>query len=141
MTTQTIRFYEREGVLPEPRRASNGYRQYDETALTRLRFIQAAHAADLTLAQVKSVFDIRDSGATPCAHVIALLAQKRDDVRNRMRELKSLEAELSTLIQHSDDLDPGECLQGGVCQILLPNPTQSAPVSHGGLAVPANFRA
>lgn len=130
---QTIRFYEREGVMPEPNRASNSYRNYDESALTRLRFIQAAHAAGLTLAQMKSIFDIRISGAAPCAHVAALLRQKRDDVRTWMLELENLETELSALIQRSQELDPGDCLEDAVCQIFLPNPTPYASISPGGL--------
>ena len=137
---QTIRFYEREGVLPAPHRASNSYRHYDESALTRLKFIQAAHAADLTLAQIRSIFDVRDSGAAPCAHVAALLAEKRHDVRIRMRELEHLETELSALIQRSLDLDPGECLEGAVCQIFLPNSTPYASIAPGVLRKRENFR-
>lgn len=47
--TQTIRFYERQGLLPAPNRASNGYRIYDDTVIGRLRFVRAAQCAGLAL--------------------------------------------------------------------------------------------
>ena len=50
--TRTVRFYERKGLLPDPERADNGYRVYDNTTLARLRFIRTAQAAGLTLAEI-----------------------------------------------------------------------------------------
>ena len=58
--TRTVRFYERKGLLPEPERAENGYRVYDDTTLARLRFIRTAQAAGLTLAEIASIIGVRD---------------------------------------------------------------------------------
>ena len=66
MTTQAIRFYERKGLLPDAERGANGYRVYDEALLTRLRFITVAQAAGLTLAEIRSIIDLRDKGSVPC---------------------------------------------------------------------------
>ncbi len=66
LPTQTIRFYERRGLLPEPVRGANGYRIYDESTLTRLNLVRTAQAAGLTLAEIGSVIDLRDDGNVPC---------------------------------------------------------------------------
>src|SRR5665811_293673 len=89
--TQTIRFYERRGLLPQPRRAPNGYREYDASVLTRLAFIRSGQAAGLTLVEVASILDLRRDGAVPCAHVNSLLLTKLEDIRTRQRELAVLE--------------------------------------------------
>lgn len=122
--TQTLRFYERERLLPEPTRAANGYRNYDESAITRVRFIRAAQAAGLSLVDIRSVLELRDAGHIPCAHVTTLITDKLADVRRRMHDLTSLETELSGLLDRSQDLDPAECTDADICHILAtPPPT------------------
>jgi len=87
LPSQTIRFYERRGLLPEPVRGANGYRIYDESTLTRLNFIHTAQAAGLTLAEIGSIIDLRDDGNVPCTHVASLLDSKLAAVRTRIRSL------------------------------------------------------
>ncbi len=65
LTTKALRFYEQAGVLPEPERQPSGYRDYDESALARLRFVRAAQAAGLTLAEIRQVFDVREQTGRP----------------------------------------------------------------------------
>jgi MerR family mercuric resistance operon transcriptional regulator len=107
--TQTIRFYERRGLLPQPRRDPNGYRDYDASILTRLAFIRSGQAAGFTLVEVASILDLRRDGAVPCAHVHSLLLTKLADTRARQREFAVLEAELEGLISRCDRLDPADC--------------------------------
>lgn len=76
VTSQAIRFYERRGVLPDAERGANGYRVYDESTLTRLRFINVAQAAGLTLSEIRSIIDLRDNGTVPCEHVVALVERQ-----------------------------------------------------------------
>ncbi|MGD9796350.1 MAG: heavy metal-responsive transcriptional regulator, partial [Acidimicrobiia bacterium] len=121
LPARTIRFYERRGLLPEPHRAPNGYRVYDDTTLARLRFIRTAQTAGLTLAEIASVIGVRDRGIAPCAHVEELLTDKLDEVRTRRRELAVLERELETLIERSTRLDPADCTAGDICHILNAN--------------------
>ncbi|MGV8968391.1 MAG: heavy metal-responsive transcriptional regulator [Cellulomonas sp.] len=118
LNSQTIRFYERQGLLPEPRRESNGYRAYDDSSVTRVLFIRSAQAAGLTLAEIASVVDLRDHGDVPCAHVARLLLSKLDGVRARQAELAALESELERLIARSHHLDPADCTDSDVCHIL-----------------------
>lgn len=115
---QTIRFYEREGLLPPPRRGPNGYRDYDDSTLNRLRFIRSAQAAGLTLVEIASILDLRGEGAVPCAHVQTLLSTKLHDVQARQRELAVLEAELEELISRSHELDPADCTDEQICHII-----------------------
>ena len=116
--TRTVRFYERKGLLPDPRRAQNGYRVYDETTLARLRFIRSAQAAGLTLAEIASIIHVRDDGTAPCSHVDALLDKKLTDVRQRRRQLAALETELVQLRERSRQLDPADCTAGEICHIF-----------------------
>lgn len=115
---QTIRFYERKGLLPQPRRGPNGYRDYDGSTLTRLRLIRSAQAAGLTLVEIASILDLRAKGAVPCAHVQSLLATKLHEVQARQRELAALEAELADLIGRSHGLDPADCADQQICHIF-----------------------
>lgn len=118
LPSQTIRFYERKGLLPAPERGANGYRTYNESALARLRFVQTAQAAGLTLAEIGTIIDLRDDGNVPCTHVATLVSNKLDDVRTRMKDLALLEAELNGLIERSRSLDPNDCTDVDVCHIL-----------------------
>lgn len=86
----------------------NGYRDYEHSSLTRLRFIRSAQAAGLTLVEIAGILDLRRDGATPCTHVRSLLLTKLDDVRARQDELVGLEAELEGLIARSSQLDPAD---------------------------------
>lgn len=116
--TRTIRFYERKGLVPEPQRADNGYRVYDNTTLARLGFIRSAQAAGLTLAEIASIIHVRDDGTPPCSHVDALLETKLADVRGRRRHLAELESELVQLLDRSSHLDPADCAAGEICHIF-----------------------
>lgn len=120
LPTRTVRYYERAGILPEPDRAANGYRIYNGDTLTRLKFIRTSQAAGLTLAEIRSIIDIRDAGQRPCTHVEELLAAKLADVRERRQQLAAMEAELEALIDRSRRLDPDHCNDDDICQILRP---------------------
>ncbi|MHA7241464.1 MerR family transcriptional regulator [Arthrobacter sp. TMS1-12-1] len=127
--SQTIRFYERQGLLPEPRRAANGYRAYDATAINRLQFIRAAQGAGLALADIAQVLSLRDAGQTPCTHVSLVLEQKLAEVRTRLQELADLAGELEDLIESSRTLDPADCGPADICQILTPKTGPSREAS------------
>lgn len=117
-TAQTIRFYERRGLLDPAERAGNGYRRYNDVALSRLRFIRSAQTAGLTLSEIGSIITVREAGEVPCGHVLDLLAVKLADVRRRQQELALLESELQHLIEASESLDPGDCEAGSVCHVI-----------------------
>ena len=116
--TQTIRYYERRGLLPPAERTANGYRCYDESATERIRFIQRAQAAGLTLAEIAGVIQVRSDGTAPCQHVDGLLNEKLADVDDRIDELRQIRGELIALLDRSSRLDPSDCRADGICHIL-----------------------
>ena len=118
VNAQTIRFYERRGLLPSPAREANGYRHYDEASASRLRFIRSSQTAGLSLTDISSIVTLRQAGETPCEHVTTLLAGKLEDVRARQRELALLETELQHLIEASENLNPADCTADTICQII-----------------------
>lgn len=118
LPSQTIRFYERERLLPQPSRAANGYRTYDKSTIGRVTFIRAAQAAGLTIAEIRSIIDLREDGHIPCTHVSHLIEGKLGDVRRRIGELAALESELGRLLDRSQRLDPADCSGTDICHIL-----------------------
>ena len=117
-TTKTLRFYEHAGLLPEPQRTAAGYRDYNEGVLDRLRFVKAAQAAGLTLAEVRDVIAAREDTGPPCAHVTALLDAHAVDLDQRIAELTALRDEVDRLRQRARGLDPAACPAHGVCHVI-----------------------
>lgn len=120
VATQTIRFYERRGLLPEPQRQPNGYRTYDQATIDRIAFIRRAQRAGLTLNEILGVLDVRAEGRAPCGHVAELLTDKLGDVNTQLRELRTLRRELEGLIERSHHLNPADCSENDICHVLGP---------------------
>ena len=118
LTVKTLRFYEQAGVLTPAARLPSGYRDYDETALARLRFVKAAQAAGLTLAEVRQVIAVRDDDGPPCQHVTGLLDAHADDLDRRIAELTLLRTDITYLRDRASTLDPAACDPAGVCHII-----------------------
>lgn len=66
---ETVRFYEKNGLLEEPARRTSGYREYDEETVNRLRFIQRAKELGFTLSEIKELFSLRSCSDQPCGDV------------------------------------------------------------------------
>ncbi|MFE7580102.1 heavy metal-responsive transcriptional regulator [Streptomyces gardneri] len=118
LSTKTIRFYEEAGLLPAPPRTSGGYRDYPERATTRLSFVREAQAAGLTLAEIRSVLTLRDSGQAPCTQVGTLIEQHLADIDRRMSELREARGALRELARRAAATDPDMCTDGDICTIL-----------------------
>lgn len=118
LTTKTVRFYEQAGLLPPPPRTDTGYRDYPPKALARLRFIRDAQSAGLTLAEIRGVLAIRDSGQPPCRHVADLIDQHLAQVRARIAELAQTRAALTELKHRAAATDPADCDDSAICTIL-----------------------
>lgn len=95
----TVRYYERHGLLPEPPRQASGYRVYDERDLERLRFIRGAKALGFSLQEIRELhrLSIADDGQR--ADVRALATQRLQDVEARLRELQSVRDVLTELVK------------------------------------------
>ena len=94
---ETIRYYEREGLLPPPARSDGNYRVYDTPHVTRLTFIRHCRALDLNLSEIRSLLHVRDAPEAGCGEVNALVDAHIDQVGVRIRELQALEGELKAL--------------------------------------------
>ncbi|MEV3989873.1 heavy metal-responsive transcriptional regulator [Streptomyces sp. NPDC049837] len=118
ISTKAVRFYEQAGLLPEPPRTPSGYRDYPPRAADRLAFIRNAQAAGLTLAEIREVLAIRDSGEAPCGHVGVLVARHLRQVEERIAELTRARTALLDLKEKAAATDPATCPEGPVCRIL-----------------------
>lgn len=118
VTTKALRFYEQAGVLPPPDRTPSGYRDYDDAALSRLRFVKAAQAAGLTLAEIREVVAVRKSQGPPCEHVAALLDRHADDLDARIADLQAARDEVRRLRDRARGLDPAACGADAVCHVI-----------------------
>ena len=121
----TVRYYERIGLLPETERSASGYRLYGDEAVERLRFIKRAQRFGLRLEAISDLLDIRSRGLCPCGHTRRLLEERVAELDEEMASLVRLRADISEML---DDL-PGAPSAGWRCSSELmqitPNPKEN----------------
>lgn len=93
----TIRYYEREGLLPAPARAENNYRHYGPEHVERLSFIRQARGLDMSLDEIRTLLRWREQPEASCNAVNALLDEHIGHIATRIRELRALERQLREL--------------------------------------------
>jgi DNA-binding transcriptional MerR regulator len=118
VTTKTLRFYESIGLLPEPDRTPSGYRDYSPDVTERVHFIREAQAAGLTLAEVMSVLELKDSGNRTCEHTLALVERHVAEIDSKIEGLVDTRRRLADLAQRAAGLDPIECTDPHRCQVI-----------------------
>lgn len=96
---ETIRYYEREGLLPAPARSEGNYRIYGGEHLERLTFIRHCRLLDMTHEEIRALLRLKDAPHEPCADVNRLLDRHIEHVCARIHELRQLEAHLLNLRQ------------------------------------------
>lgn len=94
---ETIRYYEKIGLLPEPDREQSGYRSYRQAHLDRLLFIKRCRNLDMAQDEIRELIRLADQPEADCSDVDVLLARHLHHVRERLKELKSLEQTLVRL--------------------------------------------
>ncbi|MEA2174622.1 MAG: hypothetical protein QOD00_2214 [Blastocatellia bacterium] len=102
VSTDTLRHYERKGVLTAPRRARNGYREYPPESLERVRLVRRALAVGFTLDELAQILKERERGRAPCRQVRALAAAKLTEIETRLDEMKAVRAELKATLADWD---------------------------------------
>ena len=99
---QTVRFYEREGLLPEPPRQASGYRQYTDDHVTQLSFIRHCRSLDIPLPEVRQLLGFAANSTESCGEVNRLLDRHIELVRERVEALRTLEKQLVNLRRTCD---------------------------------------
>lgn len=95
---ETIRWYEREGVVPPAERSAAGRRLYDDDAVARLRFVRRCRDLGFPLAEIRALLALPAAADAPCDAVRALGERRLAGVRARLAELRALESALSGLL-------------------------------------------
>jgi DNA-binding transcriptional MerR regulator len=102
VSTDTLRHYERLGLLPKPLRSPANYRNYPPDALGRVQLIQRAIKVGFSLTELITVLKERDAGGRPCRQVRHLLTTKLRDIERQIRDLASMRADLARISKDWD---------------------------------------
>ncbi|MCU1659477.1 MAG: transcriptional regulator, MerR family [Pseudonocardiales bacterium] len=105
-STDTIRYYERAGLIPPPERTPSGYRSYDPAAIDRLQFIQGAQRLGLRLSDIADLLAIRDTGTCPCEPAEELLRRRIADLDTELARLTALRDQMTAM---ADALPSADC--------------------------------
>lgn len=106
VTPDTIRYYERTGLLPAPARTTGDHRRYDERAVDRLQFIRGAKRLGLRLASIAELLALRDTGQCPCEPAAGLLRQRLAEIDAEISRLGHLRSELVGMLAGIRAADP-----------------------------------
>ncbi len=115
LNPKTIRYYERIGLLPEPKRTPAGYRLYDSQTVARLEFILKAKQIGLSLAEIHDILSLRDNGQKPCQHVLSLVEQKVAAIDKQLHVLREMRAELLSL---KDEAAKDPQYMSNICSLI-----------------------
>jgi MerR family copper efflux transcriptional regulator len=110
---QTVRFYERRGLIPAPRRTPSGYREYSRDALSRLLFIRGAKHLGFTLREISELLSLRVDDRTPCEKVREKARAKIKEIDRRISSLVTIRKALESLVEACEGQGPQ-----GPCPIL-----------------------
>lgn len=116
---KTIRYYEEINILPPPARKPNGYREYSDVDIDRLKLVAGARRLDFSLEEIKEILDLRDRKVAPCNVMLQSLEQKANEISDRIQELQKLEKDLRFLHETgsqfpTDDVEGKNC----VCHLV-----------------------
>ena len=100
-SADTLRYYERIGLLPEPDRSPSGYRLYEEDAVERVHFIKRAQRFGLRLEEIAQLMDIRERGLCPCGHTRKLLVERAAALDEEMAALARLREEIRQMLDEA----------------------------------------
>jgi DNA-binding transcriptional MerR regulator len=98
VSTDTLRYYERRGLLPRPPRDASGYRRYPPASVVRVRVIQQALDAGFSIEDLARVFRVRDAGGAPCRDVLWIARTRLDELDDRIAGLTALRLQLRRVV-------------------------------------------
>jgi DNA-binding transcriptional MerR regulator len=116
--TKTVRYYEEIGLLPEARRADNGYRLYDEPDIERLHFIKSARMLGFGLEDIREILAFREREEPPCLYVLNLMDDRIKAIEGQIRQLETLRDQLVLLVATGQTLPRDALMQNCVCHLI-----------------------
>jgi DNA-binding transcriptional MerR regulator len=105
---ETIRFYEREGLIPPPGRRPSGYRQYDESTIERLEYIRRSKELGFTLGEIRELLELSFAAHAGCEHIRMRAEAKLTDIERKIRSLRQMKRSLSQIVQRCRVKDSAE---------------------------------
>jgi len=102
VSSDTLRHYERLGVLPTPPRTNGGYRDYPANSLDRVRLIQSALRVGFSLSELATILKMRDRGEVPCQRVRAIAGHKLSEVKKQIEDLLRMRDQLERIVKDWD---------------------------------------
>ncbi|MEP6896845.1 MAG: heavy metal-responsive transcriptional regulator [Chloroflexota bacterium] len=119
VSAKTIRYYESIGLMPDPERAENNYRQYTSDAIERLRYIVSARSLGFSLTDIGEFLSARDVGTLPCQRVLDSFDQRIADIDLRIADLLALRGTLTRIRTLGEDLPANKnCDEQCVCYLI-----------------------
>ena len=106
---ETIRYYEKIDLLPEPSRTEGGYRIYTDNHLKRLVFIRRSRELGFAIEEIRTLLRLVDGGAYTCSDIKAIAMEHMDDIRQKITDLKKLEKTLSQIASQCSGDSAPEC--------------------------------
>jgi len=106
---ETIRYYEKIGMMPEPPRTASGYRIYDDTHVARLRFILRGRELGFSIEELRGLLSLVDRGTQTCAEVQALTERHLANVRTKIADLRRIEKVLADTAARCSGEEVPEC--------------------------------
>ncbi len=116
VSTDTVRYYERLGLLPRAGRTRAGYRLYTEEQVERLRFIKRAQSLGFSLDEIKGLLPERGAGLSECKRVRDLLSAKLKEMDQKLAEIRDFRKTLAVYLQECDEALAGR--RGDCCPVL-----------------------
>jgi MerR family mercuric resistance operon transcriptional regulator len=124
---ETLRFYERRGLLGRPARTESGYRVYDEAVVEQINFIKRAQAIGFSLDEIGEILAESASGRLPCREVREMARRKLSELDERLRELRRYRSELARTLHVWDERGEGE---GHFCGLIEESALDASPAGH-----------
>jgi len=139
VSSDTLRHYERLGILPEPPRTNGGYRDYPESSLNRVRLIQNALKVGFSLSELATILKMRDRGEIPCHRVRAIAGQKLEGIKRQISDLLAMRDQLELIVADWDAQlactskgKPARLLEKLPNDVIRTNPNQLTKVMKRG---------
>lgn len=112
---ETLRFYEKSGLLSRPARSGSGYRMYDGDVLERLAFIKRAQVLGFSLDEIRQIIAEKAAGQSPCAAVREVVRRRLDELDERMTQMRRYRRELSEALA---EWEKAGDVEGHICGLI-----------------------